>query len=151
MNIIKFKLQCPRAWVLCASSLRLCPTLCDPMDCSPSGSSVHEILRARILEWVAMPSSRGILPTQGSNLRLLCLLALAGRFLLPSHQGMSTNKFYWNTTANAGSLTIHGCFYPLSYWSKVALSVTEIVGPIQLNSYSSLKQGPKRERISVHM
>ena len=34
-------------------------TLCDPMDCSPPGSSVHRILQARILEWVAMPSSRG--------------------------------------------------------------------------------------------
>ena len=30
-----------------------CPTLCDPMDCSPPGSSVHGILQARILEWVA--------------------------------------------------------------------------------------------------
>ena len=36
-----------------------CPTLCDPMDCSLSGSSVHEIPQARILEWVAMPFSRG--------------------------------------------------------------------------------------------
>ena len=36
-----------------------CPTLCDAMDCSPSGSSVHGILPARILEWVAMPFSRG--------------------------------------------------------------------------------------------
>ena len=34
-------------------------TLCDPMDYSPTGSSVHEILQARILEWAAMPSSRG--------------------------------------------------------------------------------------------
>ena len=34
-------------------------TLCDPMDCSPSGSSVHGILQARILEWVAMIFSRG--------------------------------------------------------------------------------------------
>ena len=33
--------------------------LCNPMDCSPPGSSVHGILQARILEWVAMPSSRG--------------------------------------------------------------------------------------------
>ena len=32
---------------------------CDPMDCSPPGSSVHGILQTRILEWVAMPSSRG--------------------------------------------------------------------------------------------
>ena len=36
-------------------------TLCDPMDCSPPGSSVHRILQARILEWVAMPSSRVII------------------------------------------------------------------------------------------
>ena len=35
-----------------------CPTLCDPVDCSPPGSSVHDILQARILEWVAMPFSR---------------------------------------------------------------------------------------------
>ena len=36
-----------------------CPTLCDPIDCSSPGFSVHGILQARILEWVAMPSSRG--------------------------------------------------------------------------------------------
>ena len=35
-----------------------CLTLCDPMDCSPPGSSVHGILQARILEWVAIPFSR---------------------------------------------------------------------------------------------
>ena len=34
-------------------------TLCDPMDCGPPGSSVHGILQARTLEWVAMSSSRG--------------------------------------------------------------------------------------------
>ena len=44
---------------VCAKSLQSCPTLWDPMDCSPPGSSVHGILQARILEWVAMPSSRG--------------------------------------------------------------------------------------------
>ena len=42
-----------------AKLLQLCPTLCDSMDCSPPGSSVHGILQARRLEWVAMPSSRG--------------------------------------------------------------------------------------------
>ena len=36
-----------------------CPILCYPMDCSLSGSSVHGILQARILEWVAIPFSRG--------------------------------------------------------------------------------------------
>ena len=36
-----------------------CPILCDPMDCSPPGSSVHGISQARILEWVTIPFSRG--------------------------------------------------------------------------------------------
>ena len=38
---------------------QLCPTLCDPMDYSPLGSSVHGILQARILEWVTISFSRG--------------------------------------------------------------------------------------------
>ena len=45
-----------------AMLLQLCPTLCDHMDCNPPGSSVHGILQARILEWIAMPSS-----LQGQN------------------------------------------------------------------------------------
>ena len=49
-----------------------CPTLCNPMDCSPPGSSGRGILQARILEWVVIPFSRGIFPTQGSNLGLPC-------------------------------------------------------------------------------
>ena len=40
-------------------SLQLCPTLCDFMDSSLPGSSVHGILQARILEWVAIAFSRG--------------------------------------------------------------------------------------------
>ena len=36
-----------------------CLTLCDPVDCSPPGSSVHGILQARTLEWVAISFSRG--------------------------------------------------------------------------------------------
>ena len=43
-----------------AHLLKLCPILCDPMDySSPPGSSVHVLLQAKILEWVARPSSRG--------------------------------------------------------------------------------------------
>ena len=40
---------------------QLCPSLCDPMDCSPPGSSVHGIHQARILDWVAVPFSKGFL------------------------------------------------------------------------------------------
>ena len=44
--------------VLCAKSLHLCPTVCNPLDCRLPSSSVHWILQARILEWVAISFSR---------------------------------------------------------------------------------------------
>ena len=52
---------------VCAQSLQLCPTLCNPMDYSLPGSSVPGILQVRILKWVAVLFSREIFPTQGLN------------------------------------------------------------------------------------
>ena len=46
------------SYSLSCLAAQLCLTLCDPMDCSPPEPSVHGILQARILEWVAMPFSR---------------------------------------------------------------------------------------------
>ena len=54
--LVKNLIQIMEVKVLVAQS---CPTRCDPMDYSPPGSSVHGILQARILEWVAFPFSRG--------------------------------------------------------------------------------------------
>ena len=45
--------------ISCAKSLQLCPSLCNSKEGGPPGSSVHGILQAGILEWVAMPSSKG--------------------------------------------------------------------------------------------
>ena len=56
---------------VCVLVTQLCPTLCNPIDCSPPGSSVHGILQARILEWVTIPFSRGSSWHQGSSLGLL--------------------------------------------------------------------------------
>ena len=53
---VNYKIQYLCVCVLVAQS---CPALCNPMDCSPPGSSIHGILQARILEWVAIPFSRG--------------------------------------------------------------------------------------------
>ena len=50
---------CSLCTCTCAKSLQSCPVLCDPVDYSSPGSSVHGILQARILNWVAMLSSRG--------------------------------------------------------------------------------------------
>ena len=66
LSIMPFKSICACMHV---KSLQSCPTLCDPMDGSPPGSSVHGIFQARGLEWVACPSP-GNLPTQGSNSHL---------------------------------------------------------------------------------
>ena len=68
-------------FVLCVAQSYL--TLCDPMDCSPPGSSVHGVFQSRILEWVIISSSRGISQTQGSNQCFLCLLQI---LYLLSHQ-----------------------------------------------------------------
>ena len=56
---------------------RSCPTLYNPMNCSPPGSSVHGIAQARILAWVAISFSKGIFITQGLNPHLLL-----GRWIL---------------------------------------------------------------------
>ena len=66
---------------MCAKLLQSCLTLFGPMGCSPSGSSIHGILQARILEWVGNRALlQGIFPTQKLNQCLLCLLALTGGF-----------------------------------------------------------------------
>ena len=46
-------------WIVNSEVTQLCPTLCDPVDCSLPGFSVHGILQARILEWVTISFSRG--------------------------------------------------------------------------------------------
>ena len=64
---------------MCAKSLQSCLTLCDLMDYSPPDSSVHWVLQARILEWVAIPPS-GDLPHPEIEPMSLMSPALAGRF-----------------------------------------------------------------------
>ena len=63
-----------------AKLLQSSPTLWDPMDCSPPGSSVHGILQARVLDWVVMPSSRGSSWSRDGTCVFLLSLALAGGF-----------------------------------------------------------------------
>ena len=61
-------------------SLQSCLTLCDPMDCTLPGSSVHGILQARILEWVLMPSSNG--SSQPGNQTRVSYVSCTGRRVL---------------------------------------------------------------------
>ena len=67
---------------VCAKFLQLCPTLFDPMDCSPPGSSVHGILQARILKLLCPPP--GNLPNRGLEPVSLMSPAMAGKFFITS-------------------------------------------------------------------
>ena len=86
-----------------AKSLQSCPTLCDPMDCSPPGSSVHGILQAGLLEWVAMPSSRGSSWPRDQT-RISCGSCTAGVFFTAEPLGKLN---LWS---------IHGYILTLAWW-----------------------------------
>ena len=119
---------CEKMKVLVA---QLCPTLWDPMDCSPLGSSVHGILQARILEWVAIPFYRGFLLTKGTNPdHLHCRQIL---YCL-SHQGSSKNTrvdshlllwgFFLTQWLNLGLLHCRWILYHLNHQGSLAKTVT---------------------------
>ena len=98
-------------------------TPCDPMDHSLPGSSVHGILQARILEWVAMPSSRGLFLTQGwkESLCLLCLLHWqAGSLPLVSP---GTTSVTWedlvNTSNSKTLIIVECCMIYKAFWNSL--------------------------------
>ena len=107
---------------MCTQSVaQSCLTLCEPMDCSSSGSSVHGIRQTRMLEWFAMPSSRGTSPTQGSN-PVSCLQAdslpseLPGK---PKNTGEGSlsllQGIFLTQELNQGLLNRRRILYQLSY------------------------------------
>ena len=96
---------------------QLCPTLCDPMDCSPPGSSVHEIIQARILEWVAIFSSRGSFLPRDRNF-VSCISSVStGRFFTAAPPGKpmfgSVRMQKWIQGMVPHSSSPHGLTQPL--------------------------------------
>ena len=88
-------------------------TLCNLMNCSPPGSSVHGIFQARILEWVAISSSRGIFPTQRLNRGILGLLHRQADSLPLAPPGKPLQK----TVQHYFSLEIHYLFQS-NFWNQ---------------------------------
>ena len=109
------------SWGFCcvhAKSLQLCPTLCNTMDCSPPGSSLHGILLARILEQVAMMFSSSF--SQPRDQTCISYVSCIGRWILYPYytQGSLHNKLqhdekYW---------------VPVSYLYKCLLSTYYVPG-----------------------
>ena len=70
---------------MCVSVTQSCPSLCNPMDCSPSGSAVHGIIQVRILEWVAIPFSRRYVDSSAQSCQTLCDPMDCSTPVLPVH------------------------------------------------------------------
>ena len=118
--------------VLCLVT-QLCPTLCDSTDCSPPGSSVHGISQARILEWVAIPFSRGSLrPMDGTQIS-----HIAGELFTtwvignPKKTGVSSLSFlqenFPTQELNWGILHCRRIIYQLSYQGSPLCFVIDFI------------------------
>ena len=113
----------------------MCPALGNPMDCSLPGSSVHGILQARILEWVAIPFSRG-LSRHKDQTRVSCI---AGRFFTKSHEGNPISRLLY-----ARVLTLSCCLYRLSFpETQERAKVEEIPGRQNLCRYRCGDEGQR--------
>ena len=98
-----------RVTSLCVCSIaQPCPTLCDPMDCSPPGSSVHGILQARRLEWAAISSSRGSSPPRDQT--WVSSISCIDRLILYHGATWDTqSNLYAIWKGNEGSSKTWGC------------------------------------------
>ena len=122
---VTFDSQCIYA-CMPAKWLQSCLTLCYPVDCSPPGFSVHGILQARILEWVAMPSSKGSSQPRDRT-HVSCI---ADRFFTAKPPGKPVNpyltkkKIRKRNKMGMGSLFLLFCMLTktsLSYWRALGL------------------------------
>ena len=98
------------------SCAQLCLTLCDPMDCSLPGSSVHEIFQTRILEWVAISSSRG--SSRPGDQTRVSWVSCIGRWILYLCTTHEANILY---IVSHGRRSLVGC----SPWGRKESDMTE--------------------------
>ena len=123
-----------------------CLTLCDPMDCSPPGSSVHGILQARILEWVAIPFSR-----ESSQSRdWIQVSCIAGRFFYNlSHHGspqITLHPAYTVVTCLSWSNSIRSSKDNIPYnYYKVIYFKAALIKPTFVLQWLDFKQGSELE------
>ena len=88
---------------VCVLVAQSCPTLCNPMDCNPPGSTVHGVSQARLLEQVAISFFRG--SSQPSyQTHFFCVSCIAGKFFTPRAVGEAhlsheaSNEIKWQPT-----------------------------------------------------
>ena len=106
-----------------------CPALCNTMDCSLPGSSVHEILQARILEWVAMPSFRG--SSWSRDQTHVSYISCIDRQLLYHQHHQSSNRvspvfLWWLLQTSQGRAILLEASFPLQGFCPPSYSVQSL-------------------------
>ena len=136
--------------------VKSCLTLCDPMDCSLPGSSIHGIFQARILEWVAIPSP-GDLPTQESNpgfphcTRILHCLSHQGspgnfKIYLKGLQGFSGGSDGKESACNAGGpVSIPGLRRSPGEWTGYPLQYSCLENSMDSGAWWATVHGVTKE------
>ena len=119
---------------------QLCPTLCDPMDCSPSGSSVHGISQARILEWVDISSSRG-----SSQPRDQTHISYISLWLLQQQQKNKDERLKEKTVLRFSMLLL----LLLSHFSHVQLFCDPVACSLPGSSVHGISQARILERVAI--
>ena len=105
---------------MCCAVSQSCLTLCDPMKCKLPGSSVHEILQARILEWVSMLFSRGSSGPRG-HAHTSCVF------------GIGTQALYHQ--CHLGSPKLAACHVSLAHINLMILLNFTVFGNYNLSMY----------------
>ena len=112
---------------------QLCPTLCNPMDCSPPGSSIHGIFQTRVLEWIAISFSRD-LPNLGIESRSPAPWAdslLSGPPGKPMNTGVGSlsllQGIFPAQESNTGLVHCRQILYQLSYQGSPGIAIDSII------------------------
>ena len=119
---------------------QLCPTLCNSKNCSPPGSSVHEIVQARLLEWVAIPFSRG---SSWSRDRTQVLALQADSTVAQTVKNLSTvQETLQGLIPGSGRSLGDGNGYPLQYSSmnRGPFAYDDPTSPAQNNPQNNCRQ-----------
>ena len=120
-----------------AKLLQLCPTLCKPMDCSPSGSSVLGSLQARILKWVPMPSSRRSSWIRDWT-RISYVSCIGRRILYHEHHLGSLGDFYMLISKSPSLLSLCCHRSPISVTFLLAHSSSAIFSFFSVIGFGSV-------------
>ena len=115
------------------------PTLCNPMDCSPPGSSVHGILQRRTLAWVAIPFTRGSSRPRDR----IWVSCIAGRFFTVWDTREAAYKAFAMKAGHRQRKICSGCFAPaglFKIYSHLSLILPDIF------QFTQKQKGPKTQR-----